>query len=172
MKIPVKKPKCIACEHFYFQTGDEQAVKGVLLKSGVRYCLGKKRPRMFGKGDPKVYVPKWCPVTKHPYVVRVYTLNGWQNRFLHEALYRDGLDTPMSWRYRLCYEGTTEVSAQTLLQTLPEHILSDVAKRTVGQFDVLEIDDGHTPYYFYKKGTTVEVVRFDGAAARRNGGLE
>lgn len=86
-------------------------------------------------------------------------------------LQRDGTPcSPNDFDYALRYEGTTELTAAQFQDGLQEKDVYDLLKVHVHENEVVEIDDGLTPYYFYfsPKRWYPYVILFNGERARQN----
>lgn len=130
----------------------------------VFYCTGKGKNRMrrIGKKDRASSPPEWCPRYITPPKLRVYAI-----REDYMTLYiLDRLDAqeknrkiyPAEFRYELRMETESPVSAYHLYhdvrdtQTMQSVYLADVSQMLgteVRSDEVLEIDDGINPVFFY-----------------------
>ena len=126
----------------------------------TRYCNGfpkKRKPRRFKRSDPKYKPPKWCPRLISPPVCRVYGFVDEKSEFLEWCLnrrdYKPGAHISASEsRYTLRCEANLRLTAKQFYDAAQggsvESIFSDVeAELEYGE--VIEIDDGLKPYYFY-----------------------
>ena len=113
MKDKLLLPTCLSCNaHLLFDERLPKKQNGVLMKPGDRYCLGSKKPIRFGRKDPKIYPPKWCPKRKSSCEVRVYGFKSVQNWYLHDRLCRDlgRAISPNASDYCLEEECTTDLT--------------------------------------------------------------
>lgn len=168
----VRKPVCSGCPHELCYDGPiPKRQFGVMMHMGERFCTGGKRARRFKASDPKIYVPSWCPKRKSPCEVRVYTLKSAFDRFLHCQLAHDlgQAFSPGGSRYALRAETHTlltprEFGAQCSVE--PCENLLDIPVRT---YEVVEIDDGLKPVFFYRNDWSYSlVILFDAETAKKN----
>lgn len=144
-------PFCPGCQY-------HQVVGGVV--SGTRYCNGfpkKRKPKRFKQSDPKYKPPKWCPRLISPPVCRVYGFADEKSEFLEWYLnrrdYKPGAHIfPSEFHYRLRCEADLRMTAKQFYDAMQresvEQIFSD-AGMELEYGEVIEIDDGLRPYYFY-----------------------
>lgn len=156
-KITFSGPHCPSCP--YHQ-----------LVGCTRYCNGfpkKRKPRRFRKSDPKYKPPRWCPRLISPPVCRVYgfvdeeaAITDWMlNREAKAAesgkeqdvycsvsahRYKLRLELPLSLTAKQFYDAM-EYEANNCVSTCA---VSDIRSQ-VEYGEVIEIDDGLKPYYFY-----------------------
>ena len=166
----VFQPMCSGCPHdLYFSGSIPQKQFGVMMHGGEHYCTGGKRARRFKRGDPKIHVPEWCPRRKTPCEVRIYgpkSVNDW---LLLSALSDESALYPSAHRYAVRMKGTTELTPYAFWKRCNEEPLANWFPFKMKQYEVLEIDDGLEPYYFYYvDGDFISVCTFDGAVARKN----
>ena len=148
-------------------------IKGVSLKPGYRYCTGGKRTRQFQRRDPKVYVPSWCPLRNSPAILRIYCYKSSKRALLRLLLKLDGVDyTPRAYDYAMRYEGSTTLTARNLEGWKGDETLEQLLGIAVYLDEIVEIDDGLTPYFFYSRfvrdAFTLCCIPFDGEQARQN----
>jgi len=142
-------PACRNCE-FYKDVGP--------ITGETRYCGGFKRrkPKRFLKSDPRIKPPKWCPRRLSPQICRVY---GFKDSFCE---YRDMLSrlayangeyktvVPLESHYKLKAEIPLGKSAKDFFKDVQEHPLREIVPDIELQpGEIIEIDDGLRPYYFY-----------------------
>lgn len=167
----VHKPHCYDCP-FLMRYNDSvpKKVKGAFLKYGYRYCTCGKRIREFKPRDPKVYIPSWCPRKKSPAELRIYCYKNDNVWFLQFLLGAEGISQgPLESDYAVRYEGHTELSASAFHEMTDERSPSDVLGIKVHDKEVIEINDGIVPYYFYlAKPIVVLSISFDGEKSRKN----
>lgn len=164
-------PRCSDCEHHIYYNSAPKKVKGIILYSGNRYCTGGKKPKRFANKDPKVYVPKWCPLKKSPAILRIYHfIDVEKSLFWYHWRKSEGLKIGSSeFEYALSYEGTINMDAKIFFQASKEKKIEELLGIDVSTHDVIEIDDGLEPYYFYVLGiASVELIYFNGAMAREH----
>ncbi len=126
----------------------------------TRYCNGflkKRKAKRFRKSDPKYKPPRWCPRMISPPVCRVYGFVSSESEYLDWYLnrkdYKPGVHiSPSESRYMLRCEGTLGLSAKQFYDTMQresvEQTFSD-AGMELEYGEVIEIDDGLKPCYFY-----------------------
>jgi hypothetical protein len=142
-----------------------------MMRMGENFCVGAKRARRFKNSDPKIYVPAWCPLRKSPCELRVYTFKSAGDWFLHERLCRSlGRDiSPEGHRYAVAFELHTALSPQEFGKRCNVESSKELLQVTVNQYDVVEIDDGIQPVFFFKTDHGYKLApSFDAAAARKN----
>lgn len=140
----------------------------------TRYCNGfpkKRRPRRFRSSDPKYKPPKWCPRLVSPPVCRVYGFADEKSEYMDWLLnrkdYKPGKYISHSEsRYRLRCEvslGLTAKRFYAAAQTESVESLFSDAGADLEYGEVIEIDDGLKPYYFYylNYGKVVLLYSFD-----------
>jgi len=172
MRERLMLPTCSGCPaHLLFDECLPQKQYGILMKPGVWYCLGGKKPIRFAPKDPKVYPPKWCPKRKCPCEVRVYSIKSIQEWYLHDRLCRDlGRDiSPSASNYCVEKECFTELTPKQFWDSLENQFFSDLLPVEIRTHWVVEIDDGIKPVCFYKTKNGFEIAPFfDTARARKN----
>lgn len=147
-----------------------EKIKGIFLKPGCRYCTGGKRPRQFKGRDPKTYVPSWCPLQKSPPILRIYHYKNSQTALLRLLFDRDNIEhNPSEYQYAMRYEGVSKLTAWELESWESSGTLEQLLGTPVTAEEIIEIDDGLTPYFFYVQNAyTVWCIPFDGEKARQN----
>lgn len=56
--MDLRKVTCSECKsHLHYMENMSVKKNGVTMHFGDRFCMGGKKPRKFGRGDPKIYVP-------------------------------------------------------------------------------------------------------------------
>lgn len=170
--LTVTKPSCSDCE-FYQGHYSSLPLKthGVLLNLGDQYCTGSPQYRII-KGDADcTSVSGGCPKLKAPPELRVYCFKDDSARDLHRSqLQRMGpnLDFPSAYSYALYYQGSSPMTAWILACFLDEGLDIPDLEAPVSIYDVVEIDDGIVPYFFYRSNFGFKVVLFDRDVARKN----
>lgn len=151
LEVKVRQPKCTFCP--YHQQHTEacgKKLKGVYLRPFSRYCTGGKRPRVFKAQDPKEKVPVWCPRKITPHAVRVYHYESPATELLQSLLQQRGMEPFVSATdYAVCYESRADITAEEFQKEISFLNLSDRLGFTLHPHEVLEIDDGLHPYFFY-----------------------
>lgn len=126
----------------------------------TRYCNGfpkRRKSKRFRSSDPKYKPPKWCPRLISPPVCRVYGFVDEKSEYLEWCLnrrdYKPGAYiSPSAFHYTPRCEADLRLTAKQLYDATQtgsvEQIFSDVEVE-LGYGEVVEIDDGLRPYYFY-----------------------
>lgn len=171
MGSKVRKPVCIGCPHdLHFRDSISKRQYGVMLHPGGHYCTGGKKARRFKRGDMKNGVPEWCPRRKSPCELRLYGFRDKKYERLYCALScdRGKAISPSGHRYALRRELHTELLPSEFWPRCNVEPDSDLLGFEVNLYEVLEIDDGLRPVFFYKtdKGFVVIPI-FDAEAARK-----
>ncbi len=168
----VDKPRCGSRPCYLYCSGDiPQKVKGKTLLPGKRYCAGGKRIKPFRSGDPKVYTPSWCPLRKAPAELRIYCLKNSFTWMVAYMLRKDGVEySPSAADYAVRYEGTTDLTAWEFQRELHEKSADELLGAAVHTDEIVEIDDGLTPYYFFfsEQRPMPCAILFSGETARKN----
>ena len=126
---------------------------------GSRYCSGfpkKRKHKRFRSSDPKYKAPKWCPRRISPPVCRIYGFADEQSREM-DVLTRENFDFkrdlyiyPSPFHYKLRLEMPLGINAKTFFERSRHRDLEDFLVETdLSLGEVVEIDDGLQPYYFY-----------------------
>ena len=56
--MDLRKATCSECKsHLHYMENMSVKKNGVTMHFGDRFCMGGKKPRKFGRGDPRIYVP-------------------------------------------------------------------------------------------------------------------
>lgn len=111
---------------------------------------GGKRPRVIKPKDPKEKVPAWRPRKTTPCAVRVYHYKNPDTELLQSLLRQRGIEPYVSATdYAVCYESHTDISAEEFQNEVCFLNLSDRLGFPLHPWEVLEIDDGLYPYFFY-----------------------
>lgn len=163
MKSKYRFPElaCRSCPYY-------RTVGTILHETRYCFCYPKKRQKRFKRSDPKYKAPKWCPRRKKNPILRVYHPASEMDAYLvQEARLRVDAKAQhvsiVEHRYALAHEETISINAKAFYEkTLsePSEQLLDVP---LEYGDIVEIDDGMTPYYFYyfKYGTFIVAPFFD-----------
>lgn len=147
-KYTFPEENCWSCQ-FYQQVGS--------LASETRYCNGFKRrkPRRFRKNDPSIKVPKWCPKRISPPICRIWGFRDEKSEFMERLFRRDyGKEkyaSPSPQHYAPRKEISLGLTAKRFYDEVQNHPLYEVLPPDVDVCDgeIIEIDDGLKPYYFY-----------------------
>ena len=172
MRERLIKPTCIGCSHDYSHLDAIPQKKfGVMMHCGEHYCTGGKRARRFKRGDPKIHVPQWCPKRKDPCELRIYALKSRRDWWMHCSLSNDAgkhFFVP-AHRYALRYEGTIELSPYEFWKERAERPYADLLPVPIKLYEVLEIDDGLKPAFFYRDMNDFRLEPyFDAGRAKEN----
>lgn len=169
-----RKPACYECQHdFQYTDVIPMRRQGVMMHMNERFCLGAKKARLFKKRDPQIYVPDWCPRRKSPCEWRVYGFKSSREELLHFSLCQSVSETlfPTEHRYALIREGRTELSPRDFwerCETTPDPT-EGILETPMESYQVLEIDDGLEPAFFYKTERGFQYFStFKAEIARRN----
>lgn len=150
-------PTCPGCQY-------HQVVGGTV--SGTRYCNGfpkRRKPKRFRKSDPKYKPPKWCPRRISPPVCRVYgfidedaSMTNWllnrEAAVVQSGNERDTYLSVSASHYRLRLELPLGLTAKQFYAAMLSDVSTCVTSKIRNQVEygeVIEIDDGLKPYYFY-----------------------
>ena len=164
-KYTFPTPSCPSCPY-------HEAVGTGLIQT--RYCNGfpkKRKAKRFRSSDSKYHPPKWCPRLVSPPVCRIYGFVDEECEFLDWRLnrrdYRPGASIcPSASRYRLRCEVSLGLTAKRFYAAAQteyvESLFSD-AGADLEYGEVIEIDDGLKPYYFYylNYGKVIPLYSFD-----------
>ncbi len=131
----------------------------------TRYCSGfpkKRKARRFRKSDPKYKPPKWCPRRISPPVCRVYgfkdresELSAWllnQDMTSGKGIGQKVSPTVLAYHYKLRLELPLAMTAKQFYEAMQfeaDTCAADEVRNQVEYGEVIEIDDGLKPYYFY-----------------------
>lgn len=172
MSAVLRKPTCVGCPHdLHFGEFVSKKQYGVMMHCGEHFCTGGKRARRFRRSDPKVSVPEWCPRRKSPCELRLYGFKDKNAEALHYLLCAGAENTsvPPAHRYALKRETHTELQPAEFWSRCEMGPYSDLLGFKMNLYEVLEIDDGLEPAFFYmtEKGLVLEPY-FDAERARKN----
>lgn len=145
--------------------------KGVTMHLGERFCVAGKRARKFKRSDPKTYVPSWCPRLKAPCELRIYGLKNQREWRMHRSMcaYLGEDTSPSAFRYAVRYEGHTDLAPYEFFECCNEKSDDEILGAAVQHYDVVEIDDGIKPAFFYKTEHGYELLfSFDAKTAKKN----
>lgn len=138
-------PGCSSCQHY-------EVVGGI-----TRYCTGFKRrkAKRFKRSDPKLKAPRWCPQRLSPPVCRIYGFKDECSEYmelfwrLEYEVGRSKILSPLPLHYKLRTELPLGMTAKQFYESIREEPLSDILPESVSNGEIIEIDDGLQPYYFY-----------------------
>ena len=161
-KFNFLSPSCLNCQY--------RLVMGTL-SSETRYCTGfkKKKARRFRSSDPQIKPPKWCPRRLPKPICRIYGFADEMSELIDmyersEGILKDSdYVSPPPHRYKLRLELPLGMKAQTFYEAVRagdiDTIFSGDTELELGE--VVEIDDGMKPYYFYYMSWSKLVPIFD-----------
>lgn len=143
----------------------------------TRYCNGfpkRRKPKRFKRSDPKYKPPKWCPRRISPPVCRIYGFADRDSELIHWMLNDKDVwscekashISVNERHYRLRLEVSLGMTAKQFYDATQAEPLSDIFSNCGAQVErceIIEIDDGLKPYYFYCLDgfTVVPLVFFD-----------
>ena len=120
--MDLRKVTCSECKsHLHYMENMSVKKNGVTMHFGDRFCMGGKKPRKFGRGDPKIYVPTWCPKRKVPSELRIYGFKSVEQWMLHHDMCEQlGTDiSPSAFRYAVAYELHTPLTNGATKSRMP-----------------------------------------------------
>lgn len=138
-------PGCNCCPHY-------QIIGGI-----TRYCdcFKRRKAKRFKSSDPRFKAPKWCPRRLSPPVFRVYGFKDDMSEYMemmHRMDYEMGrskIISPSASHYKPRIELSLGQTAKEFYDSVQMEPLSDVLPLEVHSGEIIEIDDGLQPYYFY-----------------------
>ena len=138
----------------------------------TRHCDGfpkRRQPKRFRTSDPKIKAPKWCPRRLPKPICRIYGFADEMSELIDmyersEGILKDSdYVSPPPHRYKLRLELPLGMKAQTFYEAVRagdmDTIFSGDTELELGE--VVEIDDGMKPYYFYYMSWSKLVPIFD-----------
>lgn len=147
-KYTFPEPSCrMNCPHFLSQGSD---------LCETRYCMARGgKGRRFHRKDPQTKAPRWCPKRIKP-VCRVYTFADPHSKQM-ELCFRSRFDprkdnylSAAEWHFKLRLEIPLGMKAKAFYEAAREEGVESVLENADLQFgEIIEIDDGLKPYYFY-----------------------
>lgn len=168
----VRKPTCVGCpDSFRYEGSIPMKQHGVMMHLGERYCIGGRKARRFRRGDPTVYVPAWCPKRKSPCELRIYGFKSQDDWMLHTMLCQElgHAISPSANRYAVDFELRTELTPPEFWRRCDTEPIGELLHVAVHRYQVVEIDDGLKPCFFYKTDEGFEYCpQFDAQTARKN----
>lgn len=168
----LRKPNCSDCP-YNLQYMERLPIKkkGVTMHLGERFCVAGKRARKFKRSDPKTYAPSWCPRLKAPCELRIYGFKNQREWRMHRSMcaYLGEDTSPSAFRYAVRYEGHTDLAPYEFFECCNEKSDDEILGAAVQHYDVVEIDDGIKPAFFYKTEHGYELLfSFDAKTAKKN----
>jgi len=129
----------------------------------TRYCGGfpkRRKPKRFSRSDPRYKPPKWCPRRISPTVCRIYgfadqdaeIMNWLTNRESKsdDVRKQDAYISVLPSHYKLRIEVSLGMTAKQFYDAVQSEPIDEVFSDTdVGYGEIIEIDDGLKPYFFY-----------------------
>ncbi len=167
----IHKFRCVDCaDRFTCLDKTPERVAGAALKYGRQYCRGGKKLRMFRPGDPKVYPPAWCPKQKSAAEYRIYSYMNAAVRYYRRLFKETGSSvSPSGYEYALRAEGNTSMAPAAFQTALKDQSPSELLGIPVYTDDVIEIDDGLRPFFFFITDKKADVIcHFDKKVALKN----
>lgn len=145
-------PGCSSCPHY-------QVVGGI-----TRYCNGFKRrkAKRFKSSDPKFKAPKWCPRRLSSPVCRIYGSRDEMSEYMEMInrmdyeMGRTKIISPSFTHYKFRAELPFGKTAKQFYDALQEEPLNDILPVEVHIGEIIEIDDGLQPYFFYVLNSSAE----------------
>lgn len=172
MSNSLRAPTCAGCPHdLYFGDSIPKKQYGVMMHCGEHFCTGGKRAHRFKRGDPKSRVPDWCPKRKTPCELRLYSFKDIHEWFLHTHLCSQlgKALQPSGFRYALKVETHTGLTPYEFWKRCALEPCEELLGLEPQLYEILEIDDGLKPVFFYMTEGGLVVERFfDAARARKN----
>lgn len=170
--MDLRKLTCSECKsHLHYMEPMPVKQKGVTMHFGERFCLGGKKPRRFGRSDPKIYVPSWCPKRKVPSELRIYGFKSTEAWMMHHDMcqHLGKAIAPSAFRYAVVFELHTPLTPREFAKRCNEESDAETLGVAVHRYYVVEIDDGIKPTFFYKTDKGYELLAlFDAETARKN----
>lgn len=143
----IRRSLCTQCEsrHMFDQFNNIKR-KGATLRFGDVYCdYGRKIIKF--KGKKGVQVPEWCPKRISPPEIKLYRLKDEESWFFHSM----SPELPLANHYSVEKKGNTLITAKRLYEELNNGTPAmELLGFAVKEYDIISIDDGLNPCYFYK----------------------
>lgn len=138
----------------------------------TRYCMGfpkKRNGKRFRASDPQYKPPKWCPRRLTKPVCRIYGFASEQQAAMDRLMRLDDdprdhdYAHPIAWRYQFRLELPLGLTAKQFWETVQSDTVECVLSEANLEYgEVVEIDDGLKPYYFYYAfGALIPALSFD-----------
>ncbi len=143
-----------------------------------RYCTGfpGKKQKRLPKNGLKKSVASWCPKQISPPACRVLGFvdedSAMMEYVLNSNIREEKKDCifPSAWKYKLRCTYPLEMRAKQFYEELQCRTMFSIFPDLDFSFgEILEIDDGHKPYYFYYvgDGRFIPAPLFDGKQVQR-----
>jgi len=146
----------------------------------TRYCNGfpkKRKPKRFRRSDPKYKPPKWCPRRISPTVCRIYgfadrdsEMTDWLLGRESHGHEKDAYIFAVESRYRLRLEVPLGMTAKQFYDAAQSEFVDGALSNVdVEHGEIIEIDDGLKPYYFYyvSWAKVIPVLCFDRSKTKK-----
>lgn len=170
--LALRRPNCYSCpSKLYYAESIPKKQFGVMMHMGDTFCVQQKKAHRFKVRELRGSAPAWCPKRKSPRELRVYAFKDTQAWFMHQQLCGAlGKEiSPESYRYGLLYDLHTQLTAKEFWSQCTHHTAANLLGVAVHQYDVVEIDDGLKPVFFYKTADGYDIAPFFNAdVARKN----
>lgn len=163
MKINYRQPNCAECPAL---------LRAQPFSDDRNYCngFGGKKKKSMGKKVPTRKIMDWCPKRISPPTCRIFGFvddNAASMEFeMHHSLMvskdTHAFPSPFHYKFKQTYPlGLTAKAFCSMLETTPVSTLFPDYKFEFGE--VIEINDGFKPYYFYFAGGSkfLTVLLFD-----------
>ena len=120
---------------------------------GSRFCEGGKKPRRFKPSDPKYKAPEWCPKRNVPPIVRVYDFKDDDAKYL-DLVFNESANPQLvsEHHYMVVFETRGFANAKDFYERANSEPISELIDFEIRSRNIVEIDDGFRPYYFYCEG--------------------
>ncbi len=126
------------------------------LDSETLYCTAGKKARRLPKAGIRRKVADWCPKKITPPRCRIFGFKNEEQESLDFFTNKDGscivkgFAFPISHRYKVRCKYPLDMTAKQFVSMLEEKSVYDIFSETeLNLGEVIEIDDGLKPYYFY-----------------------
>ncbi len=108
---------------------------------------------------------------KAPCELRIYGFKNQREWRMHRSMcaYLGEDTSPSAFRYAVRYEGHTDLAPYEFFECCNEKSDDEILGAAVQHYDVVEIDDGIKPAFFYKTEHGYELLfSFDAKTAKKN----
>ena len=163
---PINNTHCTDCPAYYLHTkSTPEEMRGKTLHYGDRVCTHGKNIRKFGKRDPKVQIPSWCPRRLSPPMLRIYAFKS-KNDMLMQLMLKAG---PAAHRYYMMSEVPATMTAKEFWNQRHDPSINEQLPCPIVPNWVIEFDDGIRSICFRSRSIGFELLSgFDATAARAN----
>lgn len=153
MKYNFQQPNCVTCPSLLYVGS---------FPNETPYCNGfkGKKQKRIGKKVPQRKVMAWCPKAIVPPACRIYGFVNKEAADLEFSMHHDLMTTsadhafPSPHRYKLKMTYPLALSAKNFCEQLETMSISELFPDVTFEFgEVVEIDNGFKPYYFYYAGS-------------------